>query len=136
MVVEKDAKIILEQLKFRNGTDEYKKRIAEIAKNKDELNNVKEVNYLGDKFEITGRQTILQVKIFNPTLGVVSEYTGVEYVDVCPVDGKPMLVRMVKNATLVPVCSVECQKILDKVLKEIKESKEQSIQKQDEVKKE
>jgi hypothetical protein len=122
----------IELLKFRTGTEEYKKRLTEAIKNKDELKNIKEVNFFGDKFEITARQVLLQVKIFNPTLGVASEYTGIEYIDICPVDGNLMLVRMVKGATLLPVCSPECQKVVDKVLKEIKEQ----TSKPEEVKKE
>jgi hypothetical protein len=113
----------IEQLKFRTGTEEYKKKLADVLKDKEQLKNVKEVNCFGDKYEIAGRQVLLQVKIFNPTLGVASEYTGVEYFDICPVDGTLMLVRMVKGASLIPVCSPECQKTLDKVLKEIKEQR-------------
>jgi hypothetical protein len=125
----------IDQLKYRSGTPEYKKKLEEVLQNKDKV-EPKEVNLLGENFGIIGRQIILKVRVFNPELGVTSEYEGVEYLDICPVDGNLMLVRKIKGATKIATCSNECKAVVDKVIDELKDQAKTKVPEKLEVKKE
>lgn len=100
-----------DKLPYKWGSEAEIKRFKEAIQNKEVP---VEVNCFGtDKFEILGKQ--IAVKIFNDKTGHWEKHIGVEYLAVCPVCGRLMLVRAIEGTTWVAMCSKGCYEKWDEL---------------------
>ena len=99
-------------LPYRFGTDKYRERFKQALKNKEKP---VEVNCFGtNNYKIIDSH---RVRVQHDD-GHWLTYEYVEYQDICPVCGRLMLVRAIKGTTWLALCSEECYRKFDMLMKE------------------
>lgn len=99
------------KLPYRLGTDEYSKRFEQALKSGEKP---VEVNCFGTRnYKIIDSQHV-KIQLDD---GHWLTYEYVEYKDLCPVCGRLMLVRAIKGTTWLALCSDECYRKFDELMK-------------------
>ena len=101
------------KLPYRLGTEKYTERFKQALENKEKP---VEVNCFG-----TSNYKIIDsryVRIRHED-GYWMTYEYVEYRDICPVCGRLMLVRAIRGTTWLALCSEECYKKFNELMKEV-----------------
>ena len=104
---------VYEKLPYRFGTDKYRERFKQALESGEKP---VEVNCFGShNYKIIDSH---HVKI-QDKYGYWLTYEYVEYQDICPVCGRLMLVRAIRGTTWLALCSEECYRKFDKLMKEV-----------------
>jgi len=94
----------LDKLPFKLGSDARRERYKEaFEKNEKPI----EVNCISLKdVQIVRGEVVFRG--LNEKTGRIEEWPGFEYLDICPICGKLMLIRVIKGTTWLALCSKEC----------------------------